>query len=663
MRVFCRVAFWSALFLFSLPASAQERSDALQTLIRKAHEARLSDAREWHLLLHNRVGLFGGIESDVDSPAFFLSTRGKHDPKAELEATLTAFFTPLPIAPLLHNSAHHPEIQHPQCQFPARYAWLKAQFDFFPVPPQVCERFDLWRARINAVSVTLIFAAADLSNPASMYGHTFLRFNQKRYGENGGAGEGLLDETVNFAAITDTQSGLAFAYHGLTGGYRGRFSTLPYYVKVREYANLQNRDLWEYDLALNPQQIERLVRHLWEMGSASFDYYFLTENCSYQLLPLLSVADPSLRLVEQFGPRVIPIDTVRILLMQPGLISSVRYRPSDWNRLLHQRAQLSKEDAEMARRLAEEGDPALDFSLSGRQPVRQAAILNTAYDYLQYRRRNVPDRIEVTPGYERRLLLRMSQMGRPPTSSPPLPSRPDAGHRTGRIGMGLGRAAHIPFEEISIRPALHDLAAPDAGYLPNSHLSMFDLRLRYDPKARNAFVEHLGLIEIISLHPRDPWVTPPSWKMNIRIDPAKERGCVQGWRCLYLGMNVGRGVVQEIRRNTGENIGKNIGWTGQFLRQATGYAFAEIDAGVGGVFNHDHRLGGGVTAGLLLSVAPFWRMHLTGGTLYYVAGDRHTTHSAAAEQLFSMGQEWEVRLLLRRASSHQETQITLNRYF
>jgi hypothetical protein len=365
----------------------------------------------------------------------------------------------------------------------------------------------------------------------------------------------------------------------------------------------------------------------------------LTQNCAYQLLPLLEVAAPSLHLVEHFG-WVIPIDTVRLLLMQPGLVSAVRYRPSDWSRLVYKRSRLVPEEVEMAHRIAD-GE---SLALPDRLLARQAAILDMAYDALQYRGENKQA--------ERKLLLRMRALSETPDSEPPPPpTQPDAGHKTGRIGIGLGRTAQSRFTEISIRPALHDLVAPDDGYLPNSHLEMFHLRLRYDPREREAWIEHLGLIHIVSLHPRDPWIKQTSWKMNLRVEPAKERGCVQGSECLYLGMNIGRGVA----------LSGNPGWTA--LKQAMGYAFVEMEADVGGPFDHRHRLGVGTTAGLLLSVAPVLRLHLGGSSHYFFGGDRHAVHSAQIEQRFSVGKDWEFRLALRRASSHPETLATLHRYF
>ncbi len=44
--------------------------------------------------------------------------------------------------------------------------------------------------------------------------------------------------------------------HGkdLQGNIRGEYSLMPYYRKVKEYGDLESRDLWEYELALNEQE-------------------------------------------------------------------------------------------------------------------------------------------------------------------------------------------------------------------------------------------------------------------------------------------------------------------------------------------------------------------------------------------------------------------------
>ena len=88
----------------------------LEELVNLAHQAKLADDREWHLLLHYRENLFGGHTSEQDDPGFFMSPDGKTDPQAELDATLKQFFSDE-----LVGRSNQPA----QCAFIARYHWLR----------------------------------------------------------------------------------------------------------------------------------------------------------------------------------------------------------------------------------------------------------------------------------------------------------------------------------------------------------------------------------------------------------------------------------------------------------------------------------------------------------------------------------------------------------
>ena len=74
--------------------------------------------------------------------------------------------------------------------------------------------------------------------------------------------------------------GFSFALKGLTGLYPGTLSSSPYYAKVREYSDMESRDVWEYRLNLTPDETRQLLRHAWEIGATRFDYWFFDENCS-----------------------------------------------------------------------------------------------------------------------------------------------------------------------------------------------------------------------------------------------------------------------------------------------------------------------------------------------------------------------------------------------
>ena len=153
-----------------------------------------------------------------------------------------------------------------------------------------------------------------MNNPSSMFGHTFLRFDRAEQDER----TRLLSYSVNYGAAVDADNGLQFALYGLTGGYPGTYSVMPYHQLVRKYSDYENRDIWEYQLNLTATEVRRLLEHLWELQSNYADYYFFDENCSYQLLFLLDVARPGLALTDRFEVYAIPVDTVRAVVDQPA---------------------------------------------------------------------------------------------------------------------------------------------------------------------------------------------------------------------------------------------------------------------------------------------------------------------------------------------------------
>jgi Domain of unknown function (DUF4105) len=270
-----------------LPAHA---GDYLGELTARSRELRLHERREWHRLLHYISNLTSsGVHSLADSPAFFLAPDGKINPQAELEATLASFFS---------DAEETNDRQNAQCQFVARHAWLDRELGFDParLPVQPCKRFQAWREALNPQGVTLVFPAAHLNNPSSMYGHTLLRVDARDQDER----TRLLAYAVNYTANTTETNGIVFAINGLFGTYPGNFSMMPYYLKVREYNDLENRDIWEYELNLTPQEIDRLLMHIWELGPVWFDYYFFDENCAYYLLEALEVARTDLDLSSHF---------------------------------------------------------------------------------------------------------------------------------------------------------------------------------------------------------------------------------------------------------------------------------------------------------------------------------------------------------------------------
>lgn len=568
-----RVLLALAFLLAPLGASASSYEDELKA---RSRELGLSGERKWLRLLHYRPK-GKGWRSEADGAAFFLAPGGADDPAAELEAALAAFFAPEP-----------PKGQHPQCRFPARYHWLKEKLAFDParLPERACPDFEAWRGAIDAEAVSVVFASAFLNNPASMYGHTFLRLHKR------GGGDALLDYTINFAANPDTSNALLYTLKGLNGSFKGEYSLLPFYMKTQEYGNLEMRDLWDYRLNLTPAQIEDLVRHGWEMGSTHFDYYFFTKNCSYQLLTLLEAADETLDVSSKFFWGVMPGDTVRVLQERPGFVEPPLFRPSFVSEIKARRARQTPDELALATRLGRELSDADLERVKAYPKERQALILESANDYLRYRKGYYLNQSTETFTAIHTLLRARGRLGLPPAPAPverPLPL--EAGHDTSRAGVGGGAARSGAFTEVAWRASLHDLSSVDEGYIPDSHLEMGAVRLRVDHEDREPYVERLDIARIVSLSPLDPWVRKPSWKLSTGVDQAKELGC-SGASCMYYALNGGMGVAAQSR----------------LLRRELYYVLAETDFGFGPILPLGWRAGAGGTAGVIVDLSARWRL-------------------------------------------------------
>lgn len=492
-----RLCCWLVVALLAPALCLADTASAyLPLLQQRALSLGLEREEGWLALGHYRSA-YGRLVSDADDPAFFLAKTGKRDPQAELLATLEAFFRP------------GDGDGHPQCRFPARYHWLKTRLDFqrARLAERDCPGFRDWRDKLEAHAVSLIFPSAYLNSPSSMFGHTFLRLDRVNQNDD----SVLLAYTINYAAKAVDENELFYAYKGLFGGYPGIVTVQPFYEKVKEYRDWENRDIWEYRLNLAPEEVAQLVRHVWEIVPIRFDYFFIDENCSYRLLGLLDVARPGLGLRRRFPYRAIPVDTVRAVVAA-GLVEGIDYRPSAATTLETHIRQLSREQRRLARRLAVGKIVPDSPAVTGLAPEARAAVLESAYEFARYRALDERLPREPTAKTAFELLRARSRVEKPSLLAPPQrPAvRDDEGHKPKRAGLGLGFYDHRAYGEIGLRSAYHDLTDPWPGYRQGAQIRFLDGVLRYYEDHRLQ-LERLDVIDIKSISPRDDFLKPVSW--------------------------------------------------------------------------------------------------------------------------------------------------------
>jgi hypothetical protein len=303
-----QLAYLLIIYHFSFSCAASE-----ETLIE------FSKNKQWLKLLNYKS--VNSSQSYITSPDFFLTKAIDKSSINELKATVSAFY--LPIAE--HGTAD----EHAQCVFPARLYLIQQHLNlnsFGKLPVIECPKYQLWRKQIKHNSVSIVFASGYMSNPASMYGHLLLKFGdvEKR--------NQLLDTSLNYGAIVpDEENPLIYVLRGIFGGYDASFSDQQFFKHKHNYANVELRDMWEYKLALSSEDIDFIIKHLWEVLPTKFDYYFMDENCAFHFARLIElvleqpiISQDSLWVL----PNSVATGLTKVMYKEKPLLKEVKFVPS-----------------------------------------------------------------------------------------------------------------------------------------------------------------------------------------------------------------------------------------------------------------------------------------------------------------------------------------------
>ncbi len=599
--------FWTSLVIAN--------ETYIQLLINEARARQLWNDRNWHVLIHYSPAIIGkNITSLIDDQSFFISSEGKESPQAELEATLRHLF----------NSEIKPQ-RSIICRFPARAAWLIKELGINRqhLPSINCSKLENWLNNINADGITLVFPVSVLNSPASMFGHTFLRFDRK-----GEKWPDLLAWTVSYAARSEKERGLGFALKGLLGGYQGWYSMTPYYERVKEYSDIENRDIWEYQLTFNQMEVRSLLLHLWELLPVYSDYYFIDENCAFQLLTLLEAAKPDLDLTSQFFWDAAPAETVRAITSIPGLLKSVNYRPSSRQIIVERAKQLTSYEQAIARKLATgeiilEDKQLIDYDLQGK-----VKILELAYEYAAYlesaksKKRPRLNLFNSTVQKDRKtllhqLLLARSQLkteSRQPEIIPPR-FRPDQGHSGHRIGFRYGLEDPLQFLQLDFRWAYHDAFDPSSGYIKGAQLEFFKPAIRFYLNKDRVQFEGIDLVNIVSTPEYNNFIQPFSWEVSAAV---KRYRFDQDHRPLMGDFKAGFGISYLLWEDTLVSI------------------FANMNAKISNEFNQYVALAGGGRIETNTSITDSWQSGFYGQIMRYYQGISLTSYRYGSIQRLSI---------------------------
>lgn len=462
-----------------------------------------SNGKIWTKYLHLNSNNISKIKSDSN---FFFAKDGFKNPLSELKNSIDTFRHP---EPFLQKNLGHPE-----CLFPARLKILKKYFKISPKTVN-CPAYDNWVKATKTKDVQIIFASQFVNNPASVMGHTFIKFKNNDSSD-------YLNLYLGYAAeVPDNTNALKYFYKGLSGGFQGVFNDGPYYQKVYEYNDIEQRDIWEYTLKLTNEQKNYLSDHIWELrNTAKFDYYFFNRNCSYMLLEILNtvIIDKNLIPNDTF---IIPHETLK-LLNRMNLLDDEKYLPSIRSNLVHKYEQLNS---------SEQQDTIKIISSKHLNGNENSRILDTLIDYnlISFQKnKKINANFKDTDFSQQTLILR-SKINKPEDfrSNVSIPPSPLKAHPPHQFSISVGRQNNgKTFYSLILNPGIHQVMDKSDGFVANSNFNFLSPEFRYREDQKKPYLSSFKLIEFSSLNPYTSIDPKFSWGIRLFYQKNESNDCL-----------------------------------------------------------------------------------------------------------------------------------------
>jgi hypothetical protein len=568
----------------------------------------------WMFLGAYEPRTFGGVKSRVLSKDFFLAPDGATNPLAELTATLSELKKPV----------SGPPDSHAVCRYPGRAMWLKSvlpeEAQQFPKVP--CADFARFSYNGDIESISVIFAAGYLSNPASFFGHPLIKFNVSR----ARVGTSLLDVSVNYGALTPpNEHPVVYAVKGLFGGYAATFTHRHFYFNTHAYGETELRDLWEYRLSLTPEERDLLVGHLWEMMGRHFIYLFLSDNCasamSYSLEDLTGTT-----LMPRVSPVSLPFtlfENLAVARRTDGspLVTKISVIPSRQTRLTNRFNQLSSAEAKTVKAVVKTGDITSD--VKALTPDSRARVVETLFDYYSFR--STSDEKSEYQDIKRKLLAeRLRLPSNVENTEPSYALRPpNEGQKPLMTGISaVASRTHGGAAELKFRPAYYDFLSLDNGRPANSSVRVFDVSVYVDKQ--RAWLNRLDLFSLENMNlsqtglPGDGGL---AWRITTGLDSA-DLACRD---CIVYHIEGGGGTALKLGPHAVYAIVE-----GRLQSKAADYGYIAVTPQVGG----------------LLRILPsgFWKLRVNGGYRHFIGNYQSPGPIAKVENRFGLSRNWSFSL-------------------
>ncbi|WP_348734678.1 DUF4105 domain-containing protein [Rheinheimera texasensis] len=262
-----------------------------------------ANTTQWQLLLHSYQG-----QAQITDPDFLLSA-GNFSPEAEMAKTLELF-------------RQDPQLAF--CRFPARITFLAEKLNL-PLAEdrfERCPQLENFIKHVPFEKIELVYASEVTSSATSMLGHIFIKVS----GTNS-KGNAVAHSLAYFTEITTLNPAKLIVESTMTG-MPGFFSVRPFAADLKQYRDIEQRNLWQFNLSADAQNKRLLQLHIWELHQVELTYYFQSFNCATLTLEMLALLKPEI--LQDRRPIVSPIDVVKAATNQQMVQSTIIDAASPW---------------------------------------------------------------------------------------------------------------------------------------------------------------------------------------------------------------------------------------------------------------------------------------------------------------------------------------------
>ena len=512
----------SKILLFILFSFVYLNADKINYPLKKDFTIdEISKKETWKRLLYIENG-----NSKVNNKDYFISKSNKFDIKQELINTINNY-------KIINKKDFN---LSSRCKFPARYYWLSnfVRFPNYKLIDERCEHLSKYKSIKKTESISLILVSGYLGNPASTFGHSFVKLNENEKDD-------LFDTSVNYGALVpENENIIKYIFKGIFGGYESGFSDKYFYTQDLVYNHTEFRDMWEYKLNLNEEQKKFLILHLWEILGKKFDYYFLDKNCGYKVSQLVELVTNQ-KIIDSKKPWYPPVETfykLEELNKSNDIIESIKYIPSYQQIVYKKYENLKDEERKIVKRLIQSNLENINL-IDILEESKQINIINFLVDYIKYLEIKNKNDIKFEKIKNKILLKRLSL---PVSKSEKLTIKdrlsPSSNNKPIVFSLGNNNYENLKsYRTISFSPfSIETLGENNFGF---SSLTVLNTTLAFNSEKK--FLENLELIDISKINRLNSDLENDyglSWKLNLGLGKINRESKLQN--TAYINADIGK---------------------------------------------------------------------------------------------------------------------------